>query len=196
MSEVACQYNSQYEVRGMLTATLVRDAQFVFFVDCPALLRLTSWKRTVREQTTGGALSDILGPVPLESRNHSSSSSAFRFFVLPETASADFVVLLFFGAAVGRRADGSSTVSGTGRLTVCTRCALSSAPRVVLESRFVPFFFFFFTLSAGGRDEEEATGLVAALPLDAKMSSISEVAMGGGKRPRQEKKTWWSRAGA
>ena len=119
---------------------------------------------------------DLLGPVPLESLNRSSSSrDAFFFFFGGSDAAT--VWLRLEGAASPW--DGSKTVSGTRRFAGGSSGVVDSVGSVVSCLRFLLDFFFFFGTSAaglgGGCDDLDFL-------VEAKMSSISERGMGGSLR--------------
>lgn len=128
---------------------------------------------------------DSRGPVPRESLKRSSSSRAFLGFFDLTASTPDFsafAVLLCF--TEGRAMEGSKTVSGTLRFAGLGGGGASS---VSLRFRFkglsssLVFLFFldFLSLSERREDEDEALEGVegGSLPLEAKMSSISEVSM-------------------
>ena len=127
---------------------------------------------------------NILGPVPLESLNRSSSSSlpSFDLFFGSRECLSTLDVLWDFELD-GTLREGSITVSGTLRLALFASWASVPSVEAICSSslsRFRLFFFFFgFCGLVGGSD-----GVVAlAFPFDAKMSSISDLGMTrGGKK--------------
>lgn len=131
--------------------------------------------RDVLQRKTGKftAAGDLLGPVPRESLNRSSSScDAFFFFFGGSDAATGWLRLE--GAASPW--DGSKTVSGTRRFAggssgVGSAGSADSCLRFLLD-----FFFFFGTSAAGLGGGCDDLGFL----VEAKISSISERGMGDG----------------
>ena len=175
-----------------LTSARIVDAELILFEYKKALLSLTSFNNERSEgKTSMGREQDVRGPVPRESLKRSSSSRSFFGLFGFAALTAGFATLLtLLGFAEGKLEDGSKTVSGTGRLGGLLGAASStgSSSRLRFADFVLSLSFFFFFLSGRTEDEEEGVGGAAALPLplEAKMSSISEGGMGGGRKMQGE----------
>lgn len=137
---------------------------------------------------------NVRGPVPRESLNRPSSSSASLPFLLPEEDFAavaflskepdvfDFLAGATTAGAESKAEEVSTTVSGTGAVRAFFELVGGSSAVVsgaVSASclRFLSFFFFFFSI-VGVVEVDADTEVEGDFPFEANMLSISEAGMG------------------